>query len=268
MKRASYGYIVLCYIFVLNLLFFTMPVIAVDETETFTTIADSTIDLSQPTTNYGGEEELEVGGLIDWLEAYIKFDLSNAPNSFHKAELRLEFIYVQSTIQIYIYETLTSWGEFTITWNNAPAYGNPVASVIVSNEDLYNIDITDDVQSESGNWSITLTSLEMNWLRLASKQQTGLYEPPKIVYSYHVSDLPIILGITIPIVAVVAVIGGLIYYRHRKKKVQREIFTQDAPQQTPYQVKPQEREGITYCAYCGQANRNHFSFCIACGKPI
>ena len=268
MKRTSHGYLFLCYLFTLNLFFFTIPVIAANETKTFITIADSTIDLSQPTTNYGGAEDLEVGALIDWLEAYIKFDLSNAPSSFSKAELSLEFIYVQATIQIYIYETSTSWGEYTITWNNAPPYGNPIASVIVSDEDFYNIDITNDVQSESRNWSIVLTSLETSWLRLASKQNTGLYEPPKIVYSVHVSDLPLIIGITIPSMAIVAVIGGLIYFRHKKKKVQREIFTEDAPQQTPRQVKPQESERITYCPYCGQANRDIFSFCIKCGKPI
>lgn len=48
----------------------------------------------------------------------------------------------------------------------------------------------------------------------------------------------------------------------------KEIFTQDAPQQTPRQVKSQEREGITYCTDCGQENRDHYKFCMACGKPM
>jgi len=48
----------------------------------------------------------------------------------------------------------------------------------------------------------------------------------------------------------------------------KDIFPQDVIQQVSRQIKSQEREGITYCVYCGQENRENFKYCIECGKPM
>jgi len=199
----------------LNISLFTLPTIALEEKESFVTIADSTVEAYYPTTNYGGAIVLYVGHFNDWLEAHIKFDLTKAPNSFRKVMLQLEFTYVEATTWVYCYETSTNWGEYTITWANAPSHGDVLGSVMVTEEIIYKIDITDDLQNKSGLWSVCLASPDMNWLNLVSRQ-TFLNEPPQIIYTYEVSLLPIIMST----VAIIGFFGGVLglafYIKYRK----------------------------------------------------
>ena len=269
MKKSSYCFIVLSYIIAFNLLLFSIPTMALKEKQSIITIEDSTIDANNPTTNYGGTDDLEVGYSIDWLEAYIKFTLSNAPSSFHEAHLRLDFLQVIGTIRIYIYETSTSWDEHTITWNNAPSHGNPVEAVIISQITAYEIDITEDIRSESGLWSICLTTLDSTWSRMASREYPSIYEPPTIVYYAKKSDASIYMGIIIAIsVIALAIIGYLGFVIYRRNKFPKEIIKPIIPEETPSQVIPQTKPGIKYCVHCGQENREDYSFCVACGREI
>ncbi|MFX1281556.1 MAG: DNRLRE domain-containing protein [Promethearchaeota archaeon] len=269
MKKSSYCFILLSYIVILNLFLFSIPTMALKEKHSIITIEDSTIDANNPTTNYGGTDDLEVGYISNWLEAYIKFTLSGAPSSFAEVHLRLDFLQVSATTRIYIYETSTAWDEYTITWNNAPSYGTPVDSVIVTQNTAYEIDITESIRSESGFWSICLTSLETNWLRLASRQYPSIYEPPTIIYYAKESDASIYMGIIIAITVIaVAIIGFLGFIFYRRNRFPKEIIKPIIPKETSSQVIPQTRTGMKYCVHCGQENREDYSFCVACGKEI
>lgn len=209
----------LFYIIILNLSLFTLPILAVEEQKSFEAIADSTVEAYYPTTNYGGAIILYVGHFNNWLETYIKFDLSNTPSTFRKVELQLEFTYVEASSWVYCYETSTDWGEYTITWENAPSHGTVLGSVNVTEEIIYKIDITDDLQNKSGLWSVCLASPDMNWLNLVSRE-TFLYDPPQVIYTYEVSVLPIIMST----IAIIGFFGGVLgiafYIKYRKDKFQ------------------------------------------------
>ena len=216
MKRKTYEYLFVGYILVFNICLFSIPAVALVEIKSFPTIEDATVDIHTPDTNYGGRYDLEVGHLIDWVEAYIKFDLSLAPFKFHKAKLILEFIHVENITQVYFYETSTSWEEYTITWANAPLHENKLGSFVVTVGSAIFIDITHVIKSQSGLWSICLASTDMNWLSLASKQCYSWYNPPKVVYYVQESYIPIFIA---GIVALAILIGRKVYINHKRVKL-------------------------------------------------
>ncbi len=251
------------------------PTLALEEKKTIQTIGDATVDLYYPSSNFGGDRTLEVGYFISWLESYIKFDLSTVPSNVHKAELRLDFFYIQATTTINIYETSTYWDEYTITWSNAPALGGLVASTNVAEETTYVILITDDIQMVAGEyWAICLTTSNSNWIILASKEGYSWNSPPEIVIYYETSDLPIFIG---GIVATVIILGALVvignnYYKKRRSPTQPQ-YQQDAPyiQQRPQPERPAVRkldDSIKYCIKCGKANGKKSIFCIDCGNKF
>lgn len=94
----------------MNIILFTLSTKASTPVKPLTAIEDATIILEQPANNNGGEVILQVGYYGNWLEAYIKFDLSKAPNNFQKAEIHLEFPYIEVPMWVYLYETSADWG--------------------------------------------------------------------------------------------------------------------------------------------------------------
>lgn len=196
---------------------FSLPVMALKGKESFEAIADATVEASYPTSNYGGAILLYVGHFNDWLEAYIKFDLSDAPHSFLKAELQLDFTYVEAHSLVYCYETSTNWSEYTITWESAPSHGAIVGIVNISDEIAYKIDMTEELQNKSGLWSVCLASPNMNWLNLISRE-TSLYEPPQVFYTYEISVLPIIRSTIVVVGCFGGILGLAFYIKYRKDR--------------------------------------------------
>jgi len=268
MKRFDKNLILLGIIFIFNISFLCIPVMGFMtpiETKTITTVADSTLDQYNPDTNYGGDPSLEIGYFVGWLEACIKFDLSNKPNNVITAELNLDFYSIEASTILEIYDMSSSWNELSITWNNAPPYGAYLESFIVYQEEIYVIDITEHIESESGFWSICLTANEANWLFLASKECYSWQEPPKISFTYEVSYLPIILGAVLGTVIGVAVVAIIIVVIIKKKK-SREAIEISPPKKEMYEEPIKETK--KYCPMCGTPTSLDTIFCVNCGEKF
>lgn len=151
-------------------------------------------------------------------------------------------------MQVEIYETTSSWSENTITWSNAPSHGILLKYILIPQEPILIIDLTDSLEDESNLlWSIHLATDDLNYVYFSSRQYWTLldYKPPEIIYHYKVSDLPIIIGVIVGI-GVVSIVGGLIYVKHRKKR--KEIIERP--------LAKHESEKIVNCKICGkQYNR-------------
>ena len=104
---------------------FAIPATAAQAT-TFTAVADSYVDASNPTANFGNSTTLRVDG-SPRLTTYLKFDVSGLPSP-SSAALRV-FVTSDNTDAFAVYEVAnTSWSESTINASNAPAVGDIVAS--------------------------------------------------------------------------------------------------------------------------------------------
>ena len=268
MKRFDKNLILLGIILIFNISFLCIPVMGFMtpiETKTITTVADSTLDQYNPDSNYGGDPSLEIGYFIEWLEACIKFDLSNKPNNVIFAELNLDFYSIEATTTIEIYDMSSSWNELSITWNNAPYYGAYLKNFVVYQEGIYLIDITEHIESESGFWSICLSANDPNWLLVASKECYSWQEPPRITFTYEVSRLPIFIGVTIGTVIGVAVVAIIIVVIIKKKKSRETV------EPLPLEKKIYEapvKEAKKYCPMCGTSTSLDTIFCVNCGEKF
>lgn len=271
-ETKTYYLLILFSITVLNLLLFLTPASAVDQSQTLIAAEDATIDLDNPTTNYGGSNILEVGYSTSWMGAYIKFDVSNVPANFHTIQLKLEFISVETTTIIDIYEASNIWSELTITWANAPSRRALVTSGSIAEGIIYVFDVTTNYQSESGYWSIYITSIYSNRLTLASKQCFSWYEPPTLVFHFTDTNLPLIIGGIVALAIGIPVACGLVFYIYRKRhpKVplqvtkRAQVVNQPRQQQKPLGIQ----EELKYCGKCGQPSNKSLSFCTECGNKF
>lgn len=269
MKRFDKNLILLGIILIFNISFLCLPVMGVMprlQIKTITTVADSTLDQYNPDSNYGGDSFLEIGYFIEWLEACIKFDLSNKPNNIFTAELSLDFYSIEATTTIEIYDMSSSWNELSITWNNAPTYGAYLESFVVYQEGIYVIDITEHIESESGFWSICLSPNDPNWLLVASKECYSWQEPPEIIFTYEVSNLPIILGAIIGTVIGVAVVSIIIVVIIIKRKRSRETVEPLPLEKKIYEAPV--KEVMNYCPMCGSPASGDTLFCMNCGEKF
>jgi hypothetical protein len=116
---------------------------------TFTTTADTFVNQSAPTTNYGTTTQLVVGkGSGAEQRALLLFDILRVipPGAtIHKAELQLSLAGAPAPtpFKIEVREAAGAWVETTVNWNNQPALGAHygAASHIPTNN-LIRIDVT------------------------------------------------------------------------------------------------------------------------------
>ena len=175
----------LLYVGILSFLFLyiLLPGFALEEKKSIIAVENATVDAYNPDINYGGSHELEIGYWIshsnfggsqptkfsDW-SAYIKFDLSEAPNNFHNAELRLDCIYTETNILVSIYETSNDWDEFSINWNNAPPQGAWVSYNYIAEELVYKIDVLNAIEDYPENVDKHIDELQLTIKRLINDE--------------------------------------------------------------------------------------------------
>lgn len=198
-----------------------LTVKALEDYRSFITTADSYVDEGDPDANFGGYTYLKVGYHNNWTKAFLKFDLINAPKNFHKAELRIAFLHVENSSLLDFYETNSGWGEYTITWNNAPPFGDIITSEPIPEDIELNkhikIDITNNLENITGIWSIGINSSVQRLLRISPKEH---FQVPIIMYYYQKSNL-LMFG-KIALVGVIGlVIIGVALYQARIKKSKR-----------------------------------------------
>ncbi|MFW9973189.1 MAG: DNRLRE domain-containing protein [Candidatus Odinarchaeota archaeon] len=229
LKSKSFMYVFFHYAIILSFVLF-LPPISIEDQKSIIAIANATIDEYNPDSNDGGDSVLEIGYRIlekyggsqrpeesYWI-SYIKFDLSDAPNSYDRVELKLEFIFIEATDFLEIYATSSLWSEYLITWNNAPSNGDLIAENYVSEEIVYSFNVADLIEEKSGFWSICLILNDSNWMLLASRQCYNEFNPPQIIYYYMTTVFPSIRDLGLTIILIITILGFVILYSYWKRK--------------------------------------------------
>ncbi|MFX1281665.1 MAG: DNRLRE domain-containing protein [Promethearchaeota archaeon] len=186
------------------------------ETKIIIATEDATVSANEPNNNFGDENQLQVGIEFDVLEAFIKFDFSNAPKKIEEAFLELEVNRFATYNSLEIYETPTNWSEYTITWNTAPEPGIRVAYAFIGGLRIYSFDITKALLGDQDSFSFCLT-YPYQWIGIASRECSSEYSPPQIIFFFAVDAFPTIFT-SIFVGIITASILGLILHKIYYKK--------------------------------------------------
>lgn len=155
----------------------TMMTVAADTT-TLNPVADAYVSSSVPNANYGSGTVLYTNA-SPTLNSYLQFDVQNLSGSVTTATLRM---YVEKTdsIGFDVKEVAdTSWGESTITYNNAPVISNTIGSSGATTINTWaEVDVTSYITG-NGLYSLAMTSSSNQRISYSSRE--GSYPPELIV---------------------------------------------------------------------------------------
>ena len=158
-----------------------------DGATTLTPVADSFVDASADTTNYGSFPQMRVDGSPDRY-GYVRFDVSGLDGAVTSATLRVYTLTTQWTGFAVQGVADNAWDEMSITYANAPAVG-PVlgASGATTARTYTDIDVTGYVVGD-GSFSFALTPLHNTNMPLATRETAN---PPELLITQDGSLPPL-----------------------------------------------------------------------------
>ncbi len=162
--------------------------LAPPSTSTIPASADAWVYANLPNNNYGTSTQLRVDASPDTL-SYLIFDIPALAGPVTRATLRLYANTAQSTGYDVHAVSSTTWGEQTLTYNNAPSFDPAVAgsSGPVAAGTWTQVDITSLI-SGPGPVSIALTTTSSTALSLVSLDSGGADVPQLILDTAPVAD--------------------------------------------------------------------------------
>ncbi len=138
-------------------------------TLTFAPVADSYVNQSDPTRNYGTNHSLRADG-SPLIRSYLQFEVSGISSPVTRVTLR---IYANSSsVRGFSVQEVAdnAWQENGITYNNAPFVGDPVG---ISNRFASKIWVETDITpllNSDGTVSIALVGIDQTAINLASRE--------------------------------------------------------------------------------------------------
>jgi hypothetical protein len=147
---------------------------------TFTTQADTYVNASSPTTNYGTSNTLRLDTSPD-LRGYLQFNVQGLAGTPITRAWLMIYTNSSSSLGIRVLDVAdNSWGERTMNYSNAPALGGVVASSgAITAAHWITLDVTGYVTGE-GTYSFGLNALSSTALSLASRE-SGVNGPQLII---------------------------------------------------------------------------------------
>jgi parallel beta-helix repeat protein len=150
---------------------------------TFIPVADSYVNADAPTINYGTVSSLRADG-TPLVRSYLRFDLQGIVGTVTKATLR---VYANSSSSVgYDIRSVSdhTWGETTINYTNAPAFGPVVVSSGRFTGPVWTeVDVTLLINGD-GTYSLALTTPHTTAISFASRQ-AGANAPQLIIETIH-----------------------------------------------------------------------------------
>jgi chitodextrinase len=149
------------------------------QTITLNPVADSYVDSANPTVNHGASTQLRVDG-SPLVYSYLKFDLSSVPGT--ATALTLQVLATSSSGAGYAVRSVSdnTWGESTLTWNNAP----PIGSSDVGQSGAFSANTLTTVNVSSlinGNGLLSMAMIGINSTAIAFSSREGSIKPQLVV---------------------------------------------------------------------------------------
>jgi hypothetical protein len=144
---------------------------------TFAPSADAYVTESDPNTNNGSRSDLRLDG-SPLVRSYLRFSVSGVSGTISRARLRLYPNSSSSTGYQAHGSSDTSWGELTITYANAPAFGAVIVSSGAFTSGAYTeVDVTPLISGD-GVYTIVLTGPGTTAISLGSRESPN---PPQLL---------------------------------------------------------------------------------------
>jgi calcineurin-like phosphoesterase family protein len=158
---------------------FTRTPTAAGGTFTFTSISDSYVESSNPSTNYGSATQIRVDGSPD-VRSYLRFNVQGLSGAVISATLR---VYANSAVTAgYDAHSVSdnTWTESGITYNNAPPVGSVLGSSGNVNSNTWtSVNVTSYITG-NGTYNLGLTTSSSTALSLASRE-AGANAPQLVI---------------------------------------------------------------------------------------
>ena len=157
----------------------TQPAPSTTGTVTFNPAADAYVTAAIPNTNYGTSKMIRFDA-SPVVNGYLTFNVQGLGGSVASAKLRL-YANSSSTVGCKVFSVPdASWGERTITFNNAPALGGQIGAYGAFRSSAWiEIDVTALV-SGNGTFSLAVSGLNGTAVSLASRE-SGTFVPQLVV---------------------------------------------------------------------------------------
>jgi chitodextrinase len=150
----------------------TATVTTPDVILTVTPVADAFVNATSPTTNFGTSISLQTDASPD-VRSYLRFTVPTLSGPVTRATLRLYANSGNTTGYVVSRVADSSWGETSVTYNNAPTVGSVLGSSGgVSAGTWTSVDVTTLVTG-AGSVSVALTSPSMSATNFSSRQGTN-----------------------------------------------------------------------------------------------
>ncbi|MFW9856921.1 MAG: DNRLRE domain-containing protein [Candidatus Thorarchaeota archaeon] len=260
--------------------------VVVERTNTYTCVADAYVDSTNANSNYGSADlrvsfwtltSLNVSE-ISFLAFFVTGLPSDAVISAVKLSISVKFMpYDDHSKMIEVYQT-DLFDETTLTWENMPSINEAdtlfVARELITSDSRWVFTLSQDGAGEfeahtvtgNGNFYFFLMTTTDNSAAITFDSRDDFLNPPKLDVTYTSTaegantspttegngDILVLMIIGVPILAI---IGGTIYSR-RKRKRQTETLSRQ-----PIFVSPK----TGYCTKCGHPMRPNAIFCENCG---
>ena len=149
---------------------------------TFTPVADTYVDSSSPSSNFGSATTMRMDGSPD-VHAYLRFTVAGLSGTITQVRLLVHSNNSDSTgIRAWGVSDNT-WGELTTNFSNAPALGSQLATTGSFASGVWvSMDVTSYVTG-NGTYSFGVTNLSSTAISVASRE-TGA-NAPQLVITYH-----------------------------------------------------------------------------------
>lgn len=145
----------------------------------FPAVADSYVNQSKATTNYGTATTLRTDG-SPIISSYIRFNVSGLSGSITRVTLR---VYANNSSSTgYIVNSLAdnTWSELAINYNNAPLFGSAIGSSGAFGSGTWtSVDVTSYITG-GGTFNLVLTNASSTLTNLASRE-TGANAPQLVI---------------------------------------------------------------------------------------
>lgn len=156
------------------------PAHAAGSIVTFTPVADSYVDASSPSTNYGTSNQVRMDG-SPVVRTFLRFNVNGLSGMVTQATLRIYANSAQSTGYNVGLVTDNSWGETTINNTNAPSIGSAVGSSgKITAGSWISVNVTSLV-STNGNISFGAWTTNSTAVSFSSRTDAN---PPQLVVTY------------------------------------------------------------------------------------
>lgn len=211
MKKTNIG-MVFGFLFILTF-FSATPVFA--EEEQVVADADTYIIENYPSANYGFAQFLNVvaSDYIAQADAYFHFNITNKPENWNKAEIRISGQSSPVPYYISVYLITAVWDEYTLTWNNRPSVGAHIVDITIPPLSIQ-FDVSNYVQGNG--ISVCLKArdaAQLGILVLYSREWSS--SPPVLIWTYTPNSTDTINGYKIALI-LLGVIGSVLIINRRK----------------------------------------------------